>query len=54
MLLSRAIVVRSKSGIESRRSDEEREEKVKNELGFGRAAAVGIFMRAITMGDRLI
>ena len=53
-LLSRAVVVRSESGRESWRSGEEREEKVKNDLGIGHAAAVGIFIPARTMDVRRI
>ena len=42
--LSRAVVVRSESGRESQRRGEEREENEKNDLGFGRAAVVAVFI----------
>ena len=53
-LLSRAIVVRSESGRESRHHDEEREEQVKNDLGFGRAATFDVFIPARTTDVRRI
>ena len=49
--LSRVVVVQSESGRESQHHGEEREENEKNDLGFGRAAVVAVFISAENDGQ---